>query len=880
MQDLIGRTLGHYRIVEKIGEGGMGVVYRARDERLDRDVAVKVLPEEVAGVQDRLERFEREAKLLASLNHPNIATLYGLEEEESQRFLVMELVEGESLANVIARGKIPFDEALPIALQIAKALETAHENGVIHRDLKPANVMIDSERQVKVLDFGLAKAFDPEASSPQSPESIAESPTLTAEMTRAGTLLGTAAYMSPEQASGKPVDKRADIWAFGCVLFEMLTGTRAFGGATSTEVLAGIIKEEPAWDELPANAPPPIRRLLRRCLAKDPRYRVHDIADARIVIEEGDSPVRYHEHSPGALEETPGWRRAIPWLVAAGLAVLVAVFALLWWRVVRAPRPLVRSTIESPPGARLRPQRGFALSPDGRRLAFVARDAEGVNSLWVRSLAARSARPVAQTEGAWKPFWSPDGRNVAFFDGASLKRVPAAGGVVQTLAEASDPRGGTWSPEGRIVFSERRTGLLEVPATGGEPKALTAVDGDAGELDHRWPIFLRDGRTVLFLVQTGEAGARDDQSRIEALDPDGARHPVLRLNSSVAYAPPGQLLFWREGSVYVQELDRRGLRARGEPRLVAESVTFTENEWAALSVSGEGTLVYHREQDLPWRLEWRDRSGRLVFEAAPEGEYSYPALSPDGQRVAYVADHVVWVLDLARGTSTRLSYEEVDHYQPFWAPDGHWVYFVADRSREKGQELLRRPSSGLGEREVVYTAGQRIYGGSWSPDGRRVVIEEGGALLSLDLETGESRSLVRTPGWASHAQLSPDGRWLAYASDESGRDEVFVEPASGEEERWQVSRRGGYMPAWAPDGEELFFLGLDNELRVVELDLRGTPEFGLPESLFSLPGALFGVSYQVGSDGRILVRVQPSGGGAESLTLIQGWSQLLEASGH
>jgi Tol biopolymer transport system component len=626
--------------------------------------------------------------------------------------------------------------------------------------------------------------------------------------------------------------------------------------------------------------------LLKRCLERDPRRRLRDIGEARIALEDKRDGVGSQAHSAvvtcsvGPTEGRPALRLRLPWLVAAGLAVLVAVFALLWWRVVRAPRPLVRSTIESPPGARLRPQRGFALSPDGRRLAFVARDADGVNSLWVRSLAARSARPLAQTEGAWKPFWSPDGRNVAFFAGASLKRVPAAGGVVQTLAEASEPRGGTWSPEGRIVFSERRTGLFEVPATGGEPKALTAVDGDAGELDHRWPIFLRDGRTVLFLVQTGEAGARDDQSRIEALDPDGARHPFLRLNSSVAYAPPRQLLFWREGSVYVQELGRRGMRVRGEPRLVAESVTFTANEWAALSVSGEGTLVYHREQDLPWRLEWRDRSGRLVSEAAPEGEYSYPALSPDGQRVAYVADHVVWVLDLARGTSTRLSYEEVDHYHPSWAPDGHWVYFVADRGREKGQELLRRPSSGLGEREVVYTAGQRIYGGSWSPDGRRVVIEEGGALLSLDLETGESRSLVQTPGWASNAQLSPDGRWLAYASDESGRDEVFVEPASGDEERWQVSRRGGYMPAWAPDGDELFFLGLDNELRVVELDLRGTPEFGLPESLFSLPGALFGVSYQVGFDGRILVRVQPSGGGAESLTLIQGWSQLLEASGY
>ena len=502
------------------------------------------------------------------------------------------------------------------------------------------------------------------------------------------------------------------------------------------------------------------------------------------------------------------------------------------------PSPLLQSALEPPAEAQLLPLSGFALSPDGHSLAFVARDADGAVKLWVRSLAALQARPLAGTEEALAPFWSPDGRDIGFFANENLKRVSAVGGAVQVLAGPTvEPKGGAWSPEGRIVYvPDYRTGLFEVPANGGEPRALTTLDVEKGELSHRWPQFLPDGQTLLFLVQTADAGADDDRSRIEILDTSGGRHEILKANSSAAYATPGRLVFWREGSIYSQQFDPKRLRLRGEPQLVANAVGFTFGEWATFTVSEEGTLVYHREPDLPWRLEWRDRSGKLLYEAAPEGKYFDPALSPDGRRVAYVTDNItVWILDLARGTNSRLSFEAVDHYSPTWAPHGDWLAYAVLKQREAGSEIRRRRSSGLGEEEVLYSSGNVILGLSWSPDGRWIAFQESEDILLLDLESREARTKVSSPGSDAYPKFSPDGQWLAYTSDESGRDEVYVVPAFEETGKWQVSSRGGLLPEWGPDGDELFYVGLDYELRVASVTLSREPELGVSEPLFYVP---------------------------------------------
>ena len=421
-----------------------------------------------------------------------------------------------------------------------------------------------------------------------------------------------------------------------------------------------------------------------------------------------------------------------------------------------------------------------------------------MRKLWVRSLAALQARPLAGTENASQPFWSPDGRDIGFF-AEGLRRVPAAGGVVQVLVERTpEAKGGTWSPDGRIVYvPDFRTGLFELPASGGESVALTVLDTDAGEQSHRFPWFLTDGRTLVFLVQTAEAGAANDQSRIEALDQNGTRHELVKANSSAAYAPPGQLLFWREGSIYAQEFDPKRFRLLGEPQLTASGVGFNVNERASFAVSEQGTLVYHLGSALPWRLEWRDRSGRLVSEAAREGEYDWPALSPDGRKVAYVADnHTVWVLDLLRGTNTRLSFGEVDHYSPSWSSNGDWLAYAADKLKEPAGNIFRRRSSGLGEKDLLYSSQSTIHDVSWSPDGRHIAFREREDILLLDLESGDTLAKVRTQGRDSGPAFSPDGQWLAYSSNESGRWEVYVIPASDGPGKWQVSSHGGFLPEW------------------------------------------------------------------------------------
>jgi serine/threonine-protein kinase len=887
MRDLIGRNLGHYRIIEKIGEGGMGEVYRAHDERLDRDVAIKVLPEQVAGVQDRLERFEREAKLLASFNHPNIATLHGLEEGEGHRFLVMELVEGESLASVIARGAIPLDEAIPIALQISTALEAAHERAIIHRDLKPANVMVDSEGGVKVLDFGLAKAFEPEGSGPQTPESLAESPTLTADLTRGGILLGTAAYMSPEQARGKPVDKRADIWAFGCTCFEMLSGTRPFAGTTSTEVMAAIIKEEPDWDGLPFETAAPVLRLLRRCLVKDPSDRLHDIADARIEIEEALSEPTPQEVGLTVRQPT-GWRRTTQW--GAGMVVGAVVAGLAFWtlkgEIFRVSRPVSHVVINVEPGQHLwgghktegmafayqRPTRtSVALSPDGSYLVYAATtdDARGFEEysqrgqLFLRHLDQPRARPIPGTGRGGMPFVSPDGKWIGFCShlaegGYAIKMIAATGGEPKTILEnVRLPYGASWRDGGSIIYSDRTSGgLSQASATrGSAPEQVTTVNGERGETSHRVPHVLPGGKAVLFTVFKG---ASWDRTEIALHAFDSGQHTVLLEHGADArYVPTGHLVFVRRGVLMAVKFDLKKLKVTGEPVRVLEDVMqavfssgIGHNSGAGqYSISGSGSLAYvtggeHPELNRSLLSVGMDGQSRVL--AIAPGEYRYLRQSPDGRRLVFTkgrsGEMDIWVYDLHNQTERRLTFEGGDR-APVWSPDGTRIAFSSNRHSPvinlfwmnvDGSELERLTTSDRSERPSSWSVNGVLAFVQLSVAGREDIW-----VLPLD-EGRDPRPFVATPLRESWPAFSPDGKWLAYASNETDRWEIYVRPYPGPGAPRRVSIDGGRAPVWSRDGREIFYRapdaggGYGRRMMVVDVTADHTFAAGKPRQLFEV----------------------------------------------
>jgi serine/threonine-protein kinase len=894
MRDLIGTTLGHYRIVEKIGEGGMGEVYRARDERLDRDVAIKVLPESVAQDADRLARFEREAKLLASLNHANIATLHALEKEESQRFLVMELVEGESLAGVVARGAIPFDEALPIVLQIAKALETAHEHGVIHRDLKPANVMVDSEGQVKVLDFGLAKAFDLEGPGSQSPESIAESPTITADMTRAGALLGTAAYMSPEQARGNVVDKRVDIWAFGCVLYEMLTGTRPFGGTSSTEVLAAIIKEDPDWDVLPTESSAPIRRLLRRCLTKDPRDRIHDIADVRIVLQSLSSD-EYKQHEAAVLGPIrAGWHTWLPWSLAAlslvGMLIIVINGAILK-RNPTSSQKVVRTVIDLPDGTQLadlgfrtlnRPIRNeIALSPDGGTLVFSASLSDGVQPprLYRRSLSQTEAIVIPGTEGASSPFFSPDGQWVAFWAKNELKKVSLDGGLPISIATYIDPTGlyppmgGCWSSGGTIYLGTHLDGLQTVDAGGGQLSPLTVPDRST-EYAHRMPQVLPGGKAVLFTVAYSYLGAR---GHIQVLSLEtGERKTVVDPGLDGRFVASGHLLFMQQGTLMAAPFDLDLLELTGAPVPVVEGVMHSTNERSGFfnsgagqfSTSENGTMVFAAGGIVPEvrrKYVWVDLDSGVQTDAGvPIGPLARSRISPDGRYLAYSHSGItsgLWVFDLKRGTSTRLIDEGRVLFM-CWTPSGKRIVFGHSFGGVSNLSWISR--DGVEPAEWLTKSEYLQQPGTWAPDGRFLAYmqwrhSEGTSIWVLDIESRESKPFLHERHQYRFPDFSPDGKWLAYVSDESGRLEVWLTSFPDREQRYMLSNKGGVAPAWAPDGREIYYVS-ETRLMSVGVTEGESLILGTPRTLFDgpIPGSGPLRSYDITPDGLRLIHAVPT----------------------
>jgi serine/threonine protein kinase/Tol biopolymer transport system component len=834
-----GTRLGVYEVTAPLGEGGMGQVWRATDTTLGRQVAIKILPDAFASDPERLARFEREAKTLASLNHPHIAAIYGFENSGGMHALVMELVEGEDLSQRIARGAIPLDEAVPIAKQIAEALETAHGQGVIHRDLKPANIKVRADGTVKVLDFGLAKALDPAAAS--SVEAM-NSPTITTPaMTRAGMILGTAAYMAPEQARGKPVDKRADIWAFGAVLFEMLTGTRAFPGEDVTDTLAAVVRAETDWGLMPQDVTPTLVMFLRRCLQKDPRQRLGDIHDMRLALD-GAFDATSPQTTPSGTPAAPQGRLA--WIVAAVAVVAAATLALPALRHLRETLPpeppVIRFTIAPPNGVRLTSVP--MVSPDGTRVVFAGAESGGIG-LYVRPLDALEAQRLPATEGASWPFWSPDSKSVGLFAAGKLKKIDITGGPAVTICDAPAGRGGAWSSKGVILFALGTAGgLLQVSAAGGIPAPATMLDPATKANSHRWPQFLPDGEHFLyFSLVTPGLGSGANGVFVTSLGSTTSTF-LVATDGWAAHAAPGVLLFARGSTLMSQPFDTAELRLTGEPAPVAEAIGLPGGNIAAFSASHTGVLVYSAGSQVAnnRRLVWVDRKGAVTPLALAPGVYDSPALSPDGQQVVLAVrdttgEHI-WVYDLARGTLGKRTFDGPGNNFPVWSRDGTFLTFTRGASPGFVGPLMRVRADGSGTPELLvseaHLQGNKVAG-SWSPDGRLLTIQHGANVVVRDAD-GVFHPTLTTAANEREARFSSNGQWFSYRSNETGRWEVYVQSYPPGNGKWQISTDGGAQAMWAPNGRELFFLN-GNRMMAADVELGSAFNAGTPRVLFEMP---------------------------------------------
>jgi Tol biopolymer transport system component len=837
-----GSRLGVYEVVSPLGAGAMGEVWRARDTRLSREVALKVLPASLAMDRERLQRFEREAQVLASLNHPNIASIYGVEEADGQTALVLELVEGPTLDERIAQGPLPVDDAVGIARQIAEALEYAHERGVVHRDLKPANVKLSPDGRVKVLDFGLAKAI---AADPAGRSDSAISPTITSLGTVAGMVLGTAAYMAPEQARGVGVDRRADIWSFGVVLWEMLTGKRLFDDATVSDTLAAVLRAPIEWSELPPATPPGLVRLLKRCLERDHKKRLRDIGEARIALE-GDGNLLSQAETvggPGSDASHAPKHSMLRTIVWAAAAVVVALSAVAIAGLLRKPageQPVMRFQVAT--DAKLTAMTWPRISPDGKTIAFLGRDASGKTSIWIRPLNAFTPYQLADTEGAARPFWSPDSRYVAYFVSRSqLKKAPVAGGPPQLIAEADGGADGSWGSAGEVLFDGRAVDpIRRVPASGGAATQATTPDASKGEAGHAWPYFLPDGKHFLFLAMSKRAG---DKATLRVGSLDSKDSKVVGPSDSRAEYANGYILYVLQGTLVARRFELDKLEASGEPIPLAEHLSVDANDTAAFSVSNDGVLVFAQgEAAATSELVWLDRTGKELGKIGQPGPYADVALSPDDTRLAYgfaersgAAD--IWVRDLKRDVASRLTFNPRNDIWPVWSPDGRRIAYSSDATTHYA--ILMRDASGTGNEQAVYSDDDADVGvDDWSRSGDMLAIRVlpasrrwdikilpiGGTTKPVDYVVGESNEFA--------ARFSPDGRYVAYVSNESGTNEVYVQtyPPSGG--KWQISSGGGAQPQWRADGKELFFLSPDDTLQAVPVSTGASFEPGIPKPLF------------------------------------------------
>jgi Tol biopolymer transport system component len=883
-----GSRIGPYQVVSVLGSGGMGDVYRARDTRLARDVAIKALPDAFTADPDRVARFEREAQLLAALNHPHIATIYGLEEiDASSRILVMELVEGETLAHKLSAGRLLPRQALTIARQIADALDAAHSKGIVHRDLKPANIGLTTGGVVKVLDFGIAKSLSP-------PQDADASMATRASVTHAGAVMGTAAYMSPEQTRGLAIDKRTDIWAFGCVVYEMLTGRRAFLGSTTSDIAVSVLERDPDWSALPEATPPRIRWLLRRCLTKDAQDRLHDIADARIEIDE-----EIRQPAETALPAGRARLRERNFWAFATLSLL-ALTAFLLWRTTNAPPPTTASTasytaaILLPDGLQpTGPSAGrLALSPDGTQIAVVAADAAGVSRLYLRRLDSRAARPLAGTDGAEYPFWSPDSRFIAFHAQSKLQKVDVTGGDVITLADASFGATGAWNQDDVILFTPRGDApLFRVSATSGSPVEATTLDQASGESQHSFPFFLPDGRHFLFFVVGSRGGLIAPRGvYLGSLDRDTPARLLIEGASHAKYAN-GHVVFLRDGSLLTQRFDPERLQVEGEAVPLAEGVQTADrsvsNITGAFSVSQTGVLAYQAGSRVLTELTWFDRQGNRLSTIGDRGEYTDVDLSPDGTRVLTSvmdpaqATRDVWIFDIARGLGERLTFGPGDDFAPNWSPDGTRIFFS---SRRQGTVHLYEKLSESSTTETLLREDDLgKFNPQPSPDGQHLIYVAGGGIIGrsdiwvLARSGNDGRPFIETPFIETQPQFSPDGRWVAFMSSRSGRAEVYATSFPQRDRETRVSTNGGSLPRWSRDKREIFYVAPDGTLTVMTVATSGERlSFGMPRALFrirSRAARLDAFPYAIASTGdRILVNsfVEEV---APPITLVVNWQR-------
>lgn len=870
----------------------MGEVYRARDERLNREVAIKVLPEAFAQDIDRLARFEREARLLASLNHPHIGAIYGLEESGNTRFLVLELVPGTALNELVARGPMPIEQAFVISRQIAEALEVAHERGIVHRDLKPSNIKITEDEQVKVLDFGLAKVLE----EPSANSNVSESPTVLYQGTQTGFILGTAAYMSPEQAKGKRVDKRTDIWAFGCVLYELLTGKPVFFGDATTDTLAAVIRDEPDWSLLPSATPKRIRQLLRRCLQKDPTLRLRDIGDARVEIMDALSePVEESTIVGRTVVIARKDRRQKLLFALTGLVIGVIVSGLAFWAI---------SSFASSRGLTTQPVRRFAinltdneplaltkfvplaigrqaltLSPDGNNLVYVVNH-NGVAQLCLRPLNQFDTKLIVGTEGAYNPFFSPDGKWVGFFADNKLKKVSLAGGEPVTLCEARNPVGADWGPNDSIFFGDQEGGTLtRVSSSGGTPQAIPVGGAQVPDVE-----VLPDGKWLLYSTSQG---SNPDYHEIRAVSLEaGQSSVVLQGGSNPRYLPSGHLLFTRAGGLMAAPFDLTNRKVSGPSVAVIEGVRSEIYGNAQFSVTENGTLAY-----IPgaagWigKPVWVDRQGKITQIPLPAQCYGGFKLSPDGKRLAIQvasANDDIWIYEFERGTFLRLTLNG-SNIGPVWSPDGKRVVFGSFRDGRFGLFWKAADGSGAEERLTTASPGTFQAAESWSADGKALLVGEWSAtdqgdIWILPLE-GERKPepFLRTPFSEFFSSFSPDGRWIVYTSDESGRYEVYVRPYPGPGGKWQVSTEGGEEPVWSANGQELFYRNGEKWMVAsvqTKPDFRAqTPRLLFENYFINVPG----LSHYVSPDGQRQVMIQPVGQETpKQINVVLNWFEELK----
>jgi Tol biopolymer transport system component/tRNA A-37 threonylcarbamoyl transferase component Bud32 len=893
------KRIGHYDVVDLIGRGGMGEVYRARDTVLDRDVALKLLPADLVDDSDRLARLRREAKVLASLQHQNIAAIYGVEETEGSPVLIMELAEGEDLSERMAAGPISPDEAENIARQMARGLEVAHEQGIVHRDLKPANIKIGPDGSVKILDFGLARAFSPDTTSGVR-EPASDMPTITQALTGAGSVLGTTAYMSPEQARGYEVDRRSDIWAFGVILYEMLAGARLFEGQTTSDVMAAVLRHEPDWDGLADTVPPHLVQICSRCLVKDPRQRLRDIGEARIALGGGSntfigSPV---EPAPAAAAPAAPNRRG--WAVSALLGAALIATAALGLNGTLGPDPeppaMVRASVATPDYVGLHltatAPGPVAVSPDGRSLAFTGQDSTGHALLYIRHLDEPEAKPISGTRDAAYPFWSPDSRSLGFFSAGELRRVDVSGGPIMTVCKGENPKGGSWNADDQIIFAPSHASTIHiVSANGGEPEPVTGFDASKRDRSHRFPEWLPGGRDFIYLAVTSSSGsAVNEDSELRLVERDEGVDRVLAVCQTNADYADGQILYVYDDILMARPFSTDDLDFTGPAVPLTSGITNIQGaHLGVFSASSTGVLCYApagRTFDHA-SLLWLSRDGELSdldptakitlgFDVSPDGEHVVMSMIDDATGTADL-----WLLEIARDLRTRLTFAGEVEMWPLWSPDGLWIAYSGDGERRS--QVYRQLVSGMGGPEKLTDSPHDIYPSSWSRDGRYIACTHADStgnfgIAVLDLSDGSLSTFRNSEYWEAQPSFSPDGRWIAYVSNETSEPEIFVESIEPGAGRWRVSTNGGVSPLWSPEGDRIMYITTSG--RVLATDVAAAGEglrFGettqLDSGAFIDPVRNFAVNHATGD--MLVVHTAPQDQ-SNAMQLVTRWQDLLE----